>query len=341
MKLSVGYQLDPPGEESFSKMLADYREHVSEVYFAWPHMASGRADIANQAGYTDWTTQARLESDLVEMTQIGITPVVLFNANCYSEKAISQSLKNQVGSVLGHLEDLLGSVETITTTSPAIAHIVKKNFPNVKIRASVNMRLGTIEAMEYLADLFDEYYVQRDFNRDFDRLRELKKWADEKGKKLNILANSGCFKFCSFQSFHDNMVAHNKEIDETRNMEDFLPFACWRELKDRKNWHKILRNTWIRPEDLENYDSMFNTVKLATRMHDRPRMVIDAYCRRKFSGNLLDLCEPGFSKAFYPYIIDNSKFPEDWFEHSINCNSYECKTCNKIFEKVLTDTRSL
>ena len=47
-----------------------------------------------------------------------------------------------------------------------------------KMRASVNMRVGTIQGMQYLAHLFDGYYVQRDHNRDITHLAELKEWAD-------------------------------------------------------------------------------------------------------------------------------------------------------------------
>ena len=96
----------------------------------------------------------------------------------------------------------------------------------------------------------------------------------------------------------------------------------------------------MRPEDLHHYEDLFDTVKLATRMHARPGMVIDAYCRGKFYGNTLDLCEPGFGRAIAPYIINNMAFPEDWFEKTTGCDKqcHQCGYCKSVLEKVLLNT---
>ena len=198
----------------------------------------------------------------------------------------------------------------------------------------------SVRAMEQVADLFDSYHVQREYNRDLPHLCALKAWADGAGKKLVMLANSGCFAHCAGQIFHDNLVAHESEICETQNLNDFLPYVCWRTLKDPKMWHTVLQNTWVRPEDLHHYEGIFDTVKLATRMHSHPGLVIDAYSRRSFYGNTLDLFEPGFGRAFAPYVIDNRAFPENWFHTVTNCDKacYKCNYCKSVLEKVLLNT---
>jgi collagenase-like PrtC family protease len=83
---------------------------------------------------------------------------------------------NLVRSVIAHLQESSG-LDLVTTTSLAIAKTVKEDFPGVEVRASVNMRLGTVKAMEYVATLFDSFYVQREYNRDLERIGELKQWA--------------------------------------------------------------------------------------------------------------------------------------------------------------------
>ena len=80
---------------------------------------------------------------------------------------------------------------SVTTTSPLIAKFIKNNFENIEVRASVHMEIGTIPAMEYISDYFDSYYMKREYNRDFDRIKELKNWCGKNSKKLFILANSG------------------------------------------------------------------------------------------------------------------------------------------------------
>ena len=340
MKFAVGFQLYENGEEPFSNIVAAYREHIGEVFFAWQDIATCRSAVATRHGYTDWTAQSRTEEELRAIHAMGVRLDLLFNANCYGEYAISQKLENTVMSVIEHLQEAVGGVEIITTTSLAVAHAVKKHFPLIEVRASVNMRIGSVKGMEYVKDLFDSFHVQREYNRDLAHLQMLKEWAENAGKKLILLANSGCFVNCSGQIFHDNLVAHESEMCEMQNMKDFTPYVCWRALKSPENWHMLLENTWIRPEDLHHYEGLFDTVKLATRMHTLPGMVIDAYVRRSYYGNLLDLFEPGFGRALAPYIIDNHSFPENWFTKVTSCDKicHRCGYCKEVLASVLVNT---
>ena len=340
MKYAVGFQLYDLGEEPFSQIVSTYRDHISEVFFSFQDVPSGRSGVATCHGFTDWTAQQRMEEELRKIKQMGIKLDLLFNGNCYGAYSLSVKLANTVCSIIAHLEDAVGGVEIVTTTSPVIAHTVKKNFPAIEVRASVNMKIGTVKGMEYLSDLFDSFHVQRDYNRDLQHLEMLSDWAKENGKKLVLLANSGCFSHCSGQTFHDNNVAHEAEICEIENLKDFNPYVCWRSLKERKNWVKLLQNTWIRPEDIGNYEYLFDTVKLATRIHRLPGMVIDAYVRRSFVGNTLDLFEPTFSGAIAPYVINNQAFPENWFTKTTKCDKlcHKCRYCESVLEQVLMNT---
>lgn len=339
MKFAVGFQLYEDGEAPFSEIVRIYREQISEVFFAWQDIETGRSAVATRHGFTDWGAQRHLEEELSRIKHMGIKLDLLFNGNCYGAYALSEKLANTVISVLSHLEETVGGVEILTTTSPAIAHTVKKHFPTIEVRASVNMKIGTVKGMEYLSDLFDSFHVQREYNRDLAHLRMLREWADANGKKLVMLANSGCFSHCSGQIFHDNLVAHESEVCEVKNMDDFLPYVCWRTLKDRSNWHRILQNTWVRPEDLCHYEGLIDTVKLATRMHALPGLVIDAYARRSFYGNTADLFEPGFGRALAPYVIDHQRFPVDWFETTTSCDKlcHKCSYCKTVFESMLVN----
>ena len=225
----------------------------------------------------------------------------------------------------------------MTTTSPAAAEIIKRLRPGLHVRASVNMRIGSVQAMQYLGDTFDGYYLQRDYNRDLEHIDRMKSWTFLHGKTLHLLANSGCLRFCPAQTFHDNLVAHERDVGAEDNIPDFMPYACWRLMKDRENWAAILQATWIRPEDLHHYEQFFDVAKLATRLHDRPWVVVKAYAAGKYEGNLPDLLEPGFARALAPYVIDNSRFPADWFERTTRCGG-RCETCDyckTVLDRVL------
>ena len=339
IRLAIGYQLAEAGEPSFVDLAQEYRAHVAEVYFAWPGHPSGRSPIGRQGDGLEARGVALFEADLRDLRALGVKLDLLFNANCYGGSGMSRDLEHEVVRVLDEMDRVAGGADIVTTTSPAIAHILKKHAPRIERRASVNMRIGTVEGLQYMADLFDSYHVQRDVNRDLDVLLDLKAWADAHGKKLLMLANSGCLRHCSGQTFHDNLVAHESEVCQADNMDDFMPYTCWRYLRDRAHWPSVLQSTWVRPEDLHHYEGLFDTVKLATRMHDRPHAVIRAYANRRHEGNLLDLCEPGYAPAFAPWVIDNTRFPPDWFERTSTCHRrcHHCRYCADVLSRVLVD----
>ncbi len=305
----------------------------------WPGQASGRNQLGYARGKRDWNAQEILEEDLRCFKKHGIKLDLLFNANCYGARAVSENLANETISIIEHLFNCCSGIDVVTTTSLAIARTVKKYFPKIEVRASVNMRIGTIQAMEYVAGLFDSYYLQRDFQRDLEYVKRIRKWCDNNGKGLCILANSGCLYCCPGQTFHDNMVAHDAEIDEMKNIKNWTPFVCWNILRKAEMHKVLLQSTWIRPEDLHNYEGLADVVKLATRLHAHPRMVLNAYSTASFRGNLLDLLEPGFSALLVPMFIDNEAFPDNWFEHTATCGHRceACSYCKDILGQVLKD----
>lgn len=337
LRFSVGYQVSERGEESFVDLVEPFANDIAEVFFAWPGHASGRSPVGVQDGRVGPDAFERFEEDLRRLRLLGVRLDLLFNANCYGGDAMSVALEQEVVRILRHLEERAGGADVVTTTSPAIAWLVKRQFPAIDVRASVNMRIGTVAGMEYLADRFDSYHVRRDVNRDLEHLGDLKAWADARGKRLVLLANSGCLRDCSGQTFHDNLVAHESEVSQNQNLPGFMPYTCWGFLKDRARWPAILQATWVRPEDLHHYDGLVDLVKLATRLHERPHVVIGAYARRRFSGNLLDLLEPGYSPLLAPYVIDNRRFPDDWFDIASRCDRrcHRCNRCAEVLERVL------
>lgn len=337
IRFAVGYQLADPDEESFAGIVQDYRPAIEEIYFPWADLPSGRAALTRRRGYTDWSGQQRMEEDLQACREMGVRLDLLLNANCYGGRAVSRCLERQVCSILEHLADIVNGADAVTTASPAVAHIVKKHFPAIETRASVNMQIGTVNGMEYAAQLFDSFYVRRECNRDLAHLARLKEWADGAGKRLHLLANSGCLDHCPGQIFHDNMVAHEQELDETANMEGWTPHICWNYLRQPDRRHVLLQANWIRPEDLRHYAGLFRTVKLATRMHAQPRLVIHAYAGGRHDGNLLNLFEPGFARALAPAMLDNRRFPADWFERTSTCGHrcHQCDYCRRVFQAIL------
>ena len=128
IKYSVGFQLYEQGEEKFSEIVSDYRDSISEVFFAWQDIPTGRSGVATRHGYTDWTAQRRTEEELIKIKQMGIKLDLLFNGNCYGKDSLSEKLANTVCSTIEYLNETLRGVDIVTTASLAVAHTIKKHF---------------------------------------------------------------------------------------------------------------------------------------------------------------------------------------------------------------------
>ncbi|MBO5722380.1 MAG: hypothetical protein J6S19_04625, partial [Lentisphaeria bacterium] len=202
MKWQIGYQAN----RALVSYLIQYNESVSEIYFPWTDFTTGRGVISSE-------DQNTLADDLQAFRSAGIKLTLLLNGNCYGWKSLSgefyQKLKQNISYLINEY-----SISGVTTTSPLIAAMIRKNFPEIEIRASINMEIGTPEGIEYLLDDFDSFYLKREYNYNKEVILRMRDFCRSKGKKLYILANSGCLNFCSARTFHDNLVAHQHELPE-------------------------------------------------------------------------------------------------------------------------------
>lgn len=301
MKFTVGLQYT---NEPFLQNILDNRARISEVYFSWGDFPNGRSNQLNHEYFTPWELQQRQMDVLKRMSEAGIGLNLLFNANCYGADSQSRAFFNKVGQTVDYISENF-RLKSVTTTSPLIVKFVKENFEGIEVRASVNMEIGTVQGMDYLADRFDGYYMKRELNRDLAAVEKLSTWCKENGKKLHMLANSGCLNHCSAHNFHDNLVAHEDQIAKMDNAYNFTGI-CKEYLKSEKHYISLIEDTnFIRPEDIHKYEPYFETVKLATRIHRNPSMVLNSYLRGRYSGNILEILEPAHN--IYPYVVENGE----------------------------------
>jgi hypothetical protein len=336
VKFAIGYQrLEEEG--GFLRIVEDYRESLAEVYFPWVGMPSGRPALG--AG-SEAEAQAELERDVRACRASGLRLDLLLNANCYGGEAVGKALGEMIAALLEHLDSRGLLPDVVTTTSPYVADCVKRLAPAIDRRASVNLRLDSTLALEMLGDAFDSFYLRRDLQRDLSTVARFHAWADAHGKRLCLLANSGCLRNCPYQTFHDNLLAHDAEIARTPSAGDFLPHLCWKNYLVAKRYEDFLRGSWIRPEDVSRYEPYVSVMKLATRVHSHPRMIVAAYAAGRFDGNLAALTEPDLSAAFAPRIIDNRRFPSDWLDTTAGAcatNCTHCGRCTELLATVLVD----
>lgn len=304
MKFSVGYQL--LNDDYFLNSIIEHKDNISEVYFSWGDFPNGRNNQLDKTDMTAWEAQLKQTEDLKKLTKEKIPLNLLLNATCYGRDSQSRAFYKKIGDTVDYILNNY-ILKSITTTSPLIAKFIKTNFPSIDVRASVNMGIGTVEGMDYVGQYFDSFYLKREYNRDFAKIRLLKSWCDNNGKTLYALANSGCLNNCSAHVFHDNLVSHENEISQMDNGYEFTGI-CRDYLKKPGNIYKLLDNTgFIRPEDIHLYEDLFPAMKLATRVNSNPVAVLSAYIdKKRHVGSALDLLEPNHTAAIFPYFLENS-----------------------------------
>lgn len=318
-KLAVGWF----DSESFVGACEKHVSRIKEVFFAWPGVTASRP-------MDDWTPQrrARIVADLKWAREQGIELDTIFNANCYGDIALSETLADHVTGVLKEMDSNGLYPEHLTTTSPFIATVVRQRFPGLKIRFSINMDIASEIALKYVDELFDEFYAGRNDHRRVDYVAKLGAWAREHGKMMGIQANPGCLRNCPFHQFHNNLHGHNRMGQSAAGEKfGFSVFRC-RTNFERGNYEDFLRAIWIRPEDLPLYEPHVGVVKLATRRHPNPGKIIAAYATRSYDGDLAEIMDPCFK---FPMIIDNRRLGESplWPEIRDCRDADNCRNCGK------------
>lgn len=339
MRYMIGYQQTK--NDRLKETVLRYRESVSEVYFSWGDIPSGRGTMEKDDRIFPFELQAKMLDDLAELSRGGIGMNLLLNGNCYGRMSQARVFFEKIGNTIEFLSARLDLV-SVTTTSPLIAKFLKQNFPGLETRASVNMEIGTVQGMDYLADRFDGYYMKRELNRNLKEIRKIHSWCRENGKKLYALANSGCLNHCSAHVFHDNLVAHENEIREMDNAYDFRGACREYLMKADKRIHFLRDTNFIRPEDVSLYEPYFAALKLATRANRNPAAVAEAYLNRRYKGNLADLTEPNHAEAFYPEVIENSLIPQEFGRHTLECgrDCDSCSYCEKALAGAMLNLRT-
>lgn len=337
MKWIVGYQLTESDE--FMNEILRRKEQIREIYFSWGTMPNGRhASVAHES-LTESEARRRTEEDLKTLSGAGLAMNLLLNGNCYGRRSLSKSFLLEVCDAAEEIGARFG-LASVTTTSPVLAHLIKSNFPQLEVRASVNMEIGTAEGMEYLAPDFDSFYLKRELNRSLPELSRLSRWCAAHGRKCFLLANSGCLNNCSARQFHDNLVAHEREIAEMDNGVVFRGI-CGPYLRRETDRGVYLRRlNFIRPEDIPLYEGIVPAVKLATRVSRSPARVLRAYAEGKYSGNLLDLLEPDHAETLYPWVLENSRLPAGFGKTVSSCGQKcesggTCAYCREAAERAL------
>jgi len=216
----------------------------------------------------------------------GIAFNYLLNGACFGNCEWTRPWQKRVKALLTKLGDW--GVRRVTVSTPFLLELVKRRFPEFKVKVGIYAQVDTPRRARFWEDLGADNITLESFsiNRDFRRLAAIRQSVR---CGLQLIANHVCILNCPLQTYHQNGFAHAS--DDTRTLFiDYCFLRCSRlRLADPS---QFIKAAWIRPEDLAVYEAMgYTTFKLLERGIPSAELLrrVKAYSERQFSGNLAEL----------------------------------------------------
>ena len=259
---------DYPVDEVYGKFPTDGVSGGRPRYLATP---LSEADLRRYIGLLD---------------QHGIAFNYLLNGACFGNREWTRAWQKQVTALLTKLGDL--GVRRVTVSTPFLLELVKRRFPEFKVRVGIYAQVDTPRRARFWEELGADAITLESFsiNRNFRRLAAIRQAVR---CDLQLIANHVCLLNCPLQTYHQNGFAHASDDTGTLFV-DYCLLRCSRvRLTDPS---QFIKAAWIRPEDLAAYEAMgYTTFKLLERGIPSAELLrrVKAYSEHRFDGNLAEL----------------------------------------------------
>lgn len=256
---------------------------VDEVYGKFPTdgVSGGRPRyMATPLSETDLRRYIRL------LENHGITFNYLLNGSCFGNQEWTRPWQKKVTTLLTKAGDM--GVRRVTVSTPFLLELVKRRFPEFKVRVGIYAQVDTPRRARFWEELGADAITLESFsiNRNFRRLAAIRQAVH---CDLQLIANHVCLMNCPLQSYHQNGFAHASDDSDTLFI-DYCLLRCSRmRLADPS---QFIKSPWIRPEDIAAYVAMgYTTFKLLERGIPSAELLrrIQAYSAGRFEGNLAGL----------------------------------------------------
>ena len=238
-------------------------------------------------------------------------------------------------------------VVTISDVHLVKSGILKKYFPNLKIKNTVNHKIVDTQTFINYANIgYDYIQLDRSLNRNLNELKKIKEINKKLGKKLYLLASEFCMYNCPFKVEHDNI--NQKLINSSNYFQGELKrshISCdnWRFAKyatmPRVGVDLILKDEEALDEYLKNVDVLKFSGRLANMDNIKEELKLyiggDISLEKKAKKRLKERLSVTLTKinSFVEKKYD-TKEGERLLDVLKNCKNecYNCHLCEKVFK---------
>ncbi len=282
---------------------------------------------------------ARAHIDLVHKSGYEFNYVL--NSSCLGNIEYSSKGRHELKQLLDWLCEV--KVDSVTVSIPYLIEIIKRNYPQLKISASVFSHIDSIDQAKMYKQLgVDEITIVQSYNRNVKFLRSLIKQVD---CNFQIIVNNACLFGCPYRRYHANINSHSSNSHGEAPDFDYPVISC--SLARLSYPAELIKSPWIRPEDMSYYEDIgLSRFKLSGRTKNTKwlKNAILAYIKRKSPDNFAELLSipNGFGsikrKNYHnapeaELFIDNSELDE-FIEYFLNkdCQKTSCNACGHCME---------
>jgi collagenase-like PrtC family protease len=241
----------------------------------------------------------------------GLSFCYLLNAPCLGNLEQTRQGKSELLLLVRQLADM--GVDTVSIANLALVSLVRRNFPDLRIRGSVLSWPTNLARLKFQESLGVDPLIlpYSEFSRDFDMLGRVRSGLS---CGLQLFANISCIYHCHYLAEHACSVGHASQANATtRNAYAVLDAYLWR-CTQRRLLHPelFLTSRWIRPEDIGTYEALgYDEFKIIDRSRSTPWLLraARAYAQRRYEGNLLDIVSLemfGDAKGFHEGLEEQS-----------------------------------
>lgn len=292
---------------------------VKETYGCIPFYDVGGTRAASLISQT---TKEYLKKYLDKSYQYGLGFNYIMNGTCHGDLSHDE-MYEKTYRIMCALEAM--GVTEVTVSTPYLLQFMQKNFPKIKVTASINICTSSISELNLMKSFgVKKIVIDRHINRNFRLLKKMVSYSDI---DMEVLVNSMCLLFCSMHQYHNNINTHYGEKSD----KDFCfnyPYAkCYKTYLS--NPLEMLCSGWIRPENLKDYANIgITNFKIEGRGENEQLVlkIIQAYLDQEYKGNLFDLLFTGYNiKKQVKANIANSEL-DDFFRQFI-VKEIDCRQC--------------
>lgn len=332
MKLAVPCRFEFDLLDKLNDINKKYKT-IHEVFGSIPESPVGTGRAAVGVKYFGDVSMDHVKEFTTQAHSMGIEVNYLLNAQCLGNTEYTAEGRIEI---MKYLESVYNAnVDAVTISIPLLADIVKREFPDLKVVVSVIAESNNPHRVALWEKMgVDRINLDYDSNRDFKRLRSISETAKV---NLELLLNDGCLFYCPFQKYHRMLSSHGSKTGAARrDYIDYCLLKCTIERID--NPAEILRGPWIRPEDTQFYEDNFDIhfFKISGRYRPADWIVnaVEAYSKRSYDGNFMDLMSLTFPtlaahRIIVPILMDGNTIATPPDVHIDN------KSLDKLFKYIV------